>query len=1098
MRNLFSRVVLSLLTIFVIAAAASAQPAQVFVTAPSTVQTYVGHDAKVIVSATTTVAGHIVTMSTTPLPTRAHLRQLTVGQTSTYEVSWTPIPGEFGTFVCFQGVDQLAGVQSLGQTCTTWSVGGAATIGLTGVLRTFQSSHPDMNRPLNEAAAPQQDFVHAVLGADAKPVQVNAAQGVTQFTQWFNDAPGINQSSVHSIYLSNANQVDPNLYSFYSGNWQPSDGQNFFTYEAHTAINYNPGQLLRFKAAGDMWVFINRMKVPGAMLYGVHNERTLVVNLDTLGLTPADSYPIDIFYAHRGATTIPSIQLELLPEIQEVPEPEVVDIPAGGFSAATTTLLGDAQISGGALRVLPSVGQTDAGAAWIVDDVQLTNGFILEFDYVGTGAVNAEGFAVTAAPTAAIGAGSSGLGYEGISRSLAVEFDARQTVALNDPPHQHISVHTAGLSPNSAHESASIGVEPPQISELVNGFFNATPQHVRVAYTPVTEQGFGWIRVWMNANLLPSFEALIAKVDIANLFGGNREPAAVGFTAGRGSNTSLTISSARLTTFPLRNTPPTYDLFGLSVHEGVAMQADIFIRDEQRDPITASMSGLPDGLTWSLLSSPFSLNDVVLRVTGTPAIGTGGFHSPAITVGDGIDTVTRPFPMRVNAAPYVTTPMLSLRISEDATSQVIQVDGHFGDVVNQPLEFSVESDQPWLTTWLIAYPDRVIVRPAANANGVATVTVRATDTDGESVAQTFTVIVDPVSDPPLLDQAFSPVITSEDAADVLVPIAGHFSDIDDAALTYSVVSNSPAVAAMIDGSHVRVHPAADQFGVATVTVRGSDASGQFVETAFAVTINPVNDPPTLNAIAAATVQSGASAAIALSGITPGPANESGQVLEVIAQSSDASATGPIGYAVGVLTLSPLSRTTTVTVSVTVTAREIADLSSAVSRTFAITILAVEPPLPPTDEIAGRMHGQVGFAALGNNYDLNFKVAERQVGVERGTLDIKIAAPKSGNKKASANRFESTAISSIVFSDDPAFKPGKGKHAPLVDTVVFTGPGTWNGAAGYRFEAKATDQGEPGPGRDRFAFTIYDAQNAVVATADMAIDSGNIQSNRLKK
>lgn len=173
-------------------------------------------------------------------------------------------------------------------------------------------------------------------------------------------------------------------------------------------------------------------------------------------------------------------------------------------------------------------------------------------------------------------------------------------------------------------------------------------------------------------------------------------------------------------------------------------------------------------------------------------------------------------------------------------------------------------------------------------------------------------------------------------------------------------------------------------------------------------------------------------------------------------------------------------------------------AAAVARTFSVTITGVEPPPPPSAGIAGRMHGQAGFAALGSHYDVHFKVAEKVVGVERGSLDIRIAASRSGNKKASAHRFESTAITAIAFSDDPAFTSGKSKKAPLVDTVVFSGTGNWNGASGFRFKARATDQGEPGPGRDRFAFTIYDPANAVVAAIDAIIGSGNIQSNRLKR
>ena len=59
------------------------------------------------------------------------------------------------------------------------------------------------------------------------------------------------------------------------------------------------------------------------------------------------------------------------------------------------------------------------------------------------------------------------------------------------------------------------------------------------------------------------------------------------------------------------------------------------------------------------------------------------------------------------------------------------------------------------------------------------------------------------------------------------------------------------------------------------------------------------------------------------------------------------------------------------------------------------------------------------------------------------------------------------------------------------TATFNGIGVWNGAAGYTFEATATDGGEPGRGRDRLAFTIRDPNGSVVASADGTINAGNI-------
>jgi hypothetical protein len=96
------------------------------------------------------------------------------------------------------------------------------------------------------------------------------------------------------------------------------------------------------------------------------------------------------------------------------------------------------------------------------------------------------------------------------------------------------------------------------------------------------------------------------------------------------------------------------------------------------------------------------------------------------------------------------------------------------------------------------------------------------------------------------------------------------------------------------------------------------------------------------------------------------------------------------------------------------------------------------------------------------------------------------------------RFEATSVSAVTFSDDPAFKAGSGRREPTMDSVVFTGSGKWNGKSGYTFEARATDQGEPGRQRDTFSLVVKDSRGAVVATLNSKLDSGNIQSTRLQK
>ena len=85
---------------------------------------------------------------------------------------------------------------------------------------------------------------------------------------------------------------------------------------------------------------------------------------------------------------------------------------------------------------------------------------------------------------------------------------------------------------------------------------------------------------------------------------------------------------------------------------------------------------------------------------------------------------------------------------------------------------------------------------------------------------------------------------------------------------------------------------------------------------------------------------------------------------------------------------------------------------------------------------------------------------------------------------------------VFFSDDPRFVPGH-HPPPTADTVRLVGTGKWNGRSGYTFEATATDRGEPGRRNDTFSIVIRDAQGAIVASVNRALDGGNVQSLRLK-
>jgi hypothetical protein len=147
------------------------------------------------------------------------------------------------------------------------------------------------------------------------------------------------------------------------------------------------------------------------------------------------------------------------------------------------------------------------------------------------------------------------------------------------------------------------------------------------------------------------------------------------------------------------------------------------------------------------------------------------------------------------------------------------------------------------------------------------------------------------NNPPTLN-ALPDLTLDEDAPQQTVALSG-ISNGGDAgqAVTLTAVSSDPSLVPNPSISYfsptstgtLRLQPAANAFGTCTITVTASDGQTQngTLSRTFRVTVNPINDAPTLDPIPdviITTLAAGqASAVVALSGITPGPANEN-QVL----------------------------------------------------------------------------------------------------------------------------------------------------------------------------------------------------------------------------
>ena len=200
---------------------------------------------------------------------------------------------------------------------------------LLATIRDFKSTHVDFEAFWGSAAST--GLVLPDLGPDLTPqynptppfpppgsssTQITSA---TSFAEWYHDTPGVNAVEEFTIELQEM-PPDSGIYVFDDATFFPvddlgwntdplgpdyetfpdtlGDQHNFhFTTEIHTSFIYRPGQVFTFTGDDDLWVFVDgTLQID---LGGLHGNITGSVDMDTLGLTEGETYPLDIFHAER-------------------------------------------------------------------------------------------------------------------------------------------------------------------------------------------------------------------------------------------------------------------------------------------------------------------------------------------------------------------------------------------------------------------------------------------------------------------------------------------------------------------------------------------------------------------------------------------------------------------------------------------------------------------------------------------------------------------------------------------------------------------------------------------------------------------------------
>ncbi|MBN9522986.1 tandem-95 repeat protein, partial [bacterium] len=342
-------------------------------------------------------------------------------------------------------------------------------------------------------------------------------------------------------------------------------------------------------------------------------------------------------------------------------------------------------------------------------------------------------------------------------------------------------------------------------------------------------------------------------------------------------NGGSAVGTVTVTVTPV-NDPPTVVADTLSVGED---STDTVL------PVLANDSSAPDGgEALSVTAVGQAAHGVVTLVVGvvryTPTANYFGADSFTYTVSDG-NGGTATATVTVTVTPVNDLPTANpdtLTVAEDDPATAVAVLGNDSSAPDGGETLSVSAvGQPahgvvTLVGGVVRYA------PAANYFGPDAFTYTLSDGNGGTATGTVTVTVTPVNDPPAPHP--DTLVVAEDAAATVVDVLDNDSSGPETGETLVVVSVTQPTHGTITlvGGVVRYTPTANYTGADFFAYTVSDGNGEASIGSVAVTVTPVNDPPTA-APDAFTVDPGApSTLVVLANDSSAP--DAGETLTVIA------------------------------------------------------------------------------------------------------------------------------------------------------------------------------------------------------------------------
>ncbi|HEY0997147.1 MAG TPA: Ig-like domain-containing protein [Gemmatimonadaceae bacterium] len=205
-----------------------------------------------------------------------------------------------------------------------------------------------------------------------------------------------------------------------------------------------------------------------------------------------------------------------------------------GAASATTG-------AGCGLRLVPALGG-QVGGAWSRTKIKVVNGFTTEFTFrlspgatTGVGACDGMGcgadglaFLIQDEDGELLGNAGGGIGYDGIPRSLAVEFDSWYNGDVGDPNSNHMGIQSCGAQANTVAHNGPCDLGHAVLpGELIDSQVHA----VKIVYTPGSNTAGPMLQVYLDGTLVKTASVNLGTLGVLDAQG----MAWVGFTAATGA-----------------------------------------------------------------------------------------------------------------------------------------------------------------------------------------------------------------------------------------------------------------------------------------------------------------------------------------------------------------------------------------------------------------------------------------------------------------------------------------------------------------------------------------------------------------------------------